>query len=81
MALVAERWHVALVADNWCVALVLAERWYVALVAASCRMEFSVGFFNAPNFCFQVQSLSTFNFICISVLHLCSFKSNYPNPN
>jgi hypothetical protein len=38
------------------VALV-AERWYVALVAERCRMEFPVGFFNAPNFFFQVLSL------------------------
>jgi hypothetical protein len=38
------------------VALV-ADRWYAALVAESCRMEFPVGFFNAPNFFFQVLFL------------------------
>ena len=57
--------------DSWCVALV-TEHWYVALVAESCRMEFPVGFLNAPNFFFQVQSLPVI---------LCYFKSNYPNPN
>ncbi len=35
----------------------VADRWYVALVAESCRMEFPVGFFNAPNFIFQVLFL------------------------
>ncbi len=35
----------------------VAERWYVVLVAESCRMEFPVGFLNAPNLLFQEQSL------------------------
>jgi hypothetical protein len=73
------KWLKDKVTDNWCVALV-AERWYVALVAESCRMEFPVGFVNAPNFFFS-STISTCNCICISVLHLCNFKSNYPNPN
>ena len=57
----------------------VAERWYVALIAESCRMEFPVGFLNAPNFFFQEQSLPVT--VCISVLPLCNLKSNYHNPH
>ncbi len=57
----------------------VAERWYVALIAESCRMEFPVGFFNAPNFFFQEQSLPVT--VCISVLPLCNLKSNCHNPH
>ncbi len=55
----------------------VAERWYVALVAESCRMEFPVGFFNAPNFFFQVLSLPVT--VYALALYMYVFKSNYPN--
>ena len=48
--------------DSWCVALV-TEHWYVALVAESCRMEFPVGFFNAPNFFFLVYALVIYIYV------------------
>ena len=50
----------------------VAERWYVALVAESCRMEFPVGFFNAPNFFFQVLSLPVTVYALALYMHVAS---------
>jgi hypothetical protein len=53
------------------VALV-AERWYVALIAESCRLECPVGFFNAPNFFFQEQSLPVTVYALVFYLYVTS---------